>query len=143
MEKYISIKEFAEEAGVSIQAVYKRVDKNLKQFIKVENGRKVISTEAFGEFRLKESNNQVEFLIKQIEIKDKQLSEKDKQLSEKDIQIAEKDRQIAEKDKQLNSLTDALINEQQSAQQAHALHAGTMVNSPAPKKISFWRRLFG
>jgi hypothetical protein len=33
---------------------------------------------------------------------------------------------MAEKDKQISELTTALINEQHSAQQAHALNAGTM-----------------
>ena len=136
MNDYISVKEFASKAGVSVQAVYQRLDKDLKQFTKLENGQKAISTAALKLFTLKAINSIKDFketttpqpdissnilipLLNQLEIKDKQLEEKDRQ-------IAEKDRQIAEKDSQIKDLTSALINEQHSAQQAHALHAGTI-----------------
>ena len=59
--------------------------------------------------------------------------------------------QLLAKDKQIESLTTALINEQQSAQQAHALHAGTMQAgqrlelrsgeaAPVRKGWQFWKK---
>ncbi len=42
-EKYLSIKDFAAAAGVSQQAVYKRLDKSLKPFVKVVDGKKKLS----------------------------------------------------------------------------------------------------
>lgn len=113
MNEYISIKEFAAKVGVSKQAVYRRIEKDLKQYVKVENGTKSISTEALPLFYDKPVNCSVENSLKlenkgkaedsglvqecfrytfqvmreQIEIKDRQLAEKDRQLAEKDKQL--------------------------------------------------------
>lgn len=78
-DKYISIANFAKEAGVSKQAVYSRTkSQDLNKFIKLENGKKLINTKAL-EFFNKSSFNQaeqglestereyIEFLKKQIE----------------------------------------------------------------------------
>lgn len=129
MNKYLSVKEFAKQAGVSTQAVYQRIDKDLKLFTKAKDGKKTISDAALRLFSNK-GNNLVEQLNesqeKEGEISNNLLKTLLNQLEVKDQQIAEKDRQIAERDIQLKELTVALINEQKSAQQAHALHAGTM-----------------
>ena len=37
-EEYISISEFAKRAGVSVQAVYKRLDKDIQPWLKELNG---------------------------------------------------------------------------------------------------------
>ena len=42
-EKYLSVQEFAAAAGVSQQAIYKRLDKSLKPFVKVVDGKKKVS----------------------------------------------------------------------------------------------------
>lgn len=65
-------------------------------------------------------------------------------------QLLAKDKQLSEKDKQIENLTTALINEQHSAQQAHALHAGTMQagrlelrsgeTAPVRKGWQFWKK---
>lgn len=174
MDDYISISEFAKKAGVSRQAVYLRLDKDLQSFVKLDNGKKLIQINALGLFNVKRDKlpntdftnftdtnlteltrdqkapeipeNMLNVLLSQLDIKDKQLEEKDKQLDIKDKQIAEKDRQIAEKDKQLSDLTELLRIEQQSAQQAQALHAGTIKQTALIEsdscKNSFWTRLF-
>ena len=129
MNDYISVKEFASKAGVSVQAVYQRLDKDLKQFTKLENGQKAISTAALKLFTLKAINSIKDFketTVPQPDISSNILIPLLNQLEIKDKQLEEKDRQIAEKDSQIKDLTSALINEQHSAQQAHALHAGTI-----------------
>lgn len=129
MDKYISIKEFADEAGVSVQAVYKRLERDLKQFTEVKNGQKTISTEALKLFTIKPFNatrGVKENQDKQPEILNEVLNQLTNQLKIKDEQLKEKDRQIAAKDQQIRDLTNALLNEQHSSHQAHALHAGTI-----------------
>lgn len=118
--EYLSIKEFAEKAGVSTQAVYARLGKDLQPFSKIEYGRNAVSTEALPLFSYKEKEND-SIIDWQLVLKSLQA-----QLEVKDNQIHEKDKQLHEKDKQIEKLTTALINEQQSAQQAHVLHAGTL-----------------
>ena len=167
MNDYISVSEFAKKAGVSRQAIYLRIDKDLHHFVKLENGKKLIQMRALDLFGVKHdklsttnltdftnndqktpniSENMLNILLNQLDIKDKQLEEKDKQLDIKDKQIAEKDKQLAEKDKQLSDLTELLKVEQQSAQQAQALHAGTIKQTALIEndncKSGFWSRLF-
>lgn len=60
MPEYIPIADFAEAAGVTKQAVYKRVDKDLVQYCKYVDGRKVISREAVDLFRATNSTEPVE-----------------------------------------------------------------------------------
>lgn len=122
MEKdYISVKEFAERAGVSTQAIYQRIDKDLQGFCKVVGKKKMLDIAGLELFQkqeplqaeskpleadlLKTMQATLQALTAQLEIKDKQLQ-----------QAAE------EKAELLQRLKDA----QASEQQAHALHAGTM-----------------
>lgn len=44
--EYLPVKEFAEKAGVSIQAVYKRIKADLEEYTKEEDGVKLVSLEA-------------------------------------------------------------------------------------------------
>lgn len=152
MFNYISVKEFAAKAGVSPQAVYQRIDKDLKQFVKIKSGKKTISEEALEQFSINE-NKLVDNLKKSDfshnEVSDKLIQSLLSQLEKKDCQIAEKDRQIAEKDIQLKEITAALLNEQKSAQQAHALHAGTIkqaalleAKNDQPDKKKHWTNFF-
>ena len=63
-DKYISIADFAKEAGVSKQAVYSRLkSQDLNKFMKLENGKKLINTKALEFFNKSSSQasfNQVE-----------------------------------------------------------------------------------
>ena len=50
MEKeYYSVKEYAEIKGISVQAVYKRLNGSLKPFVEVVEGRKMLKSAVFGE----------------------------------------------------------------------------------------------
>lgn len=48
-KEYLTIKEYAEIKGVSVQSVYKRLNGTLKPFLSTVEGRKVLSREALGE----------------------------------------------------------------------------------------------
>lgn len=121
MGELLTIKEFAERAGVSTQAIYQRTAKDLKPFVQLAQGKKRLDSEALKLFSASESkqvdckentNLQSDILIKTLEVLREQLAEKDKQL-----QAA-----AEEKAELLARLKDA----QHAEQQAHALHAGTM-----------------
>lgn len=152
MGEYISIKEFAERAGVSTQAIYQRIAKDLKPYLQVVNGKKALNIEAlrlfvasdFKQVDCKENTNlQSDVLIKMLDTLREQLAEKDKQL----------EAAAQEKAELLARLKDA----QQAEQQAHLLHAGTMqaeagrleirAATPAPEAPAenkrgwkFWRK---
>lgn len=93
--KYFSISKFAEMANVTRQAVYRRIDKDLKEFVVEENGVKKISVNALQLFNSaseqKEmiSNENVDIMpivskidegLKIIQVVDKTLHNKDKQI---------------------------------------------------------------
>lgn len=125
MSEYVSIKEFAEKAGVSTQAIYARLAKDLQPYLKIENGKKSVSIEALALFNTEEQQPNLP---------------NDLQLALKCLQA-----QLEVKDKQIEELTKALLNEQHSAQQAHALHAGTMqrkvIEDKLPK-VNFFAKWF-
>lgn len=93
--KYFSISKFAEMANVTRQAVYRRIDKDLKEFVVEENGVKKISVNALQLFNSaseqKEiiSNENVDIIpiaskidegLKIVQVVDKTLHNKDKQI---------------------------------------------------------------
>lgn len=132
MNEYLNIKEFSKEVGLSKQAIYQRLGKDLKPFVKVENKVRYIKSAAltlFGDNSINQldcftttetpKNDMSEVLINSLL---NQLETKDRQLETKDIQLSEKDKQISD-------LTTALLNEQRSAQQAQVLHAGTITQN--------------
>ena len=49
-KKYLAVSEFAKLAGVSKQAIYQRLNTSLKDFVKVEQGRKVVDSAALSLF---------------------------------------------------------------------------------------------
>ncbi|MBO5949079.1 hypothetical protein J6Q66_09635 [bacterium] len=110
-KQYLSVSEFAALKGISKQAVYQQLNKNLKEFVKLENGKKVISIKALSESDLKRLEQPLEQEFKQVE----QPLEQDFFI----LQIAEKDKQIESLLKQIDSLqeqnsklTDLLHNSQ-------------------------------
>lgn len=117
-ENYLSVKEFANIAGVSTQRIYQILDKDLQRFCKSFGKCKKISAEALQLFgkSLQEKTNEnslvIKTLVEQIEIKDKQLANKDNQ-------IFELQNTIKSLQEQQTILTKSLANSQ-------ALHAGTI-----------------
>lgn len=110
--EYITISEFAALSGVSKQAVYKQLNKRLKKFVKVKDGKKYIDKAALSKQveqpfnRVKQPVEQpisqpVEQPFNEVEqplraFLEAQISEKDKQIENLFRQIEEKDKQIAE-----------------------------------------------
>ncbi len=95
MEEYKSVSEFAKIAGLSRQAIYKKLDNELSDFVKVDNGRKVIKASAVALFSSGEGKEErkpvdaVSFTILQttIDTLTRQLDTKDKQIQEYADQI--------------------------------------------------------
>jgi uncharacterized protein YdcH (DUF465 family) len=148
MDQYLSVKQFAEQAGVSTQRIYQLLTKSLQPFCKSKDGIKYISIEGLSVFNkgplqefAKDLPNDLQTIAK--EIKESETSENEllketietlrQQLAVKDEQIAVKDEQLAAKDKQLEDLTATLRSSQEQQKAltdaltaAQALHAGTI-----------------
>ena len=139
-ETYISIKEFAELAGVSRQAIQQRLETSLAEFVKVnEQGRKTINTEAlrlFGTEKSKVNEQGSKAKEQGTEEKGKACEQGSKAKEQgtnegilyaallQTVEILQG--QLAAKDRQIEALYNALDNAQRAATQAQQLHAGTM-----------------
>lgn len=95
----LSIKEVANIAGISTQAIYQRLDKDLQDYLIIEDGKKRLKisviTDVFAQnsrSTYKENSKNPEKVI--FDFFQTQLKEKDTQLKAKDIQLQEKDDQI-------------------------------------------------
>lgn len=89
--QYITVKEFAERAGVSAQAVYKALNKKLSPYLKEVDGKKMLNIRALREIygvpETKEDeqnidNELISFFKAQLEVKDRQITELQKLLDQ-------------------------------------------------------------
>lgn len=106
----ISISEYAKIKGISKQAVYKRLNNKLKDFVKVEDGKKYISAEALTAEEL-ERLTEVEQQVEQ-ELNNQNQPFWEKQIEEKDRVIQGLMQQIENLQEQNKSLTDLLKSNQ-------------------------------
>lgn len=133
--EYISVKEFAEKAGISVQAVYKGLNNRLNQYVKLVDNQKMLNIRALQEVYGIEveqlikpelttnstegltNNNDVmiDTLLEQIEVLKNELDVKNEQIKEKDKQLKEKDNQIAALNIRLEE-SHRLLDQQQQLQ---------------------------
>ena len=173
MEQYLTVKQFADQAGVSTQRIYQLLTKSLQPFCKCDGGIKYLSVEGlrlFNKENLQEianektsdlqgvANFENELLKETIAALKQQLTVKDEQLSTRDKQITDLTAALVSAQEQHKALTDALAA-------AQALHAGTIQErltvaeqpnadevtvpvdaepqEPVQKKRGFFARIFG
>lgn len=126
MSEYISVADFASRAGVTCQAVYLRLNKDLKPYLKLDGKRKTVNVDALKLFQKSSVEQKTEQPI--VEILKSQLEAKDRQLEEKDKQIAE----LLERLKESNyTLVRFGIEDKQEPKQEQPK---TPQKAPAPKK---------
>lgn len=152
-DKLLTIKEFAEAAGISKQAVYKQLDNKLTTFVVIVDNKKMLKQKALKEvYDIEVStkskpveqqvNNQVENIFNQnqqlIDMLREELAEKNKQITELNARLEEAQR---------------LINQQQQLQLANLKMLEGVTGQPEPEKQerpeqkpekkSWLQRLFG
>lgn len=86
-DEYLTVKEFADRAGISVQAVYQRLNKDLKPFLKTFKGKKTLNIKGLGvfidnkNFKAVEQDFKEDFKVtlkslnKQLDVKDQQIKE--------------------------------------------------------------------
>ena len=167
MEQYLTVKQFADQAGVSTQRIYQLLTKSLQPFCKSENGVKYLSIEGLGLF----NKEALQGFAKDLPSDSQGLAKPENELLKETIealrqQLTVKDEQLAARDKQLIDLTAALKSSQEQHKAltdaltaAQALHAGTIqerltvaqdqseeetvIKKEEPQKRGFFKRIFG
>lgn len=112
-QEYLTIAEFAKRVKVSKQAVYQQLDKKLKPYLIVIDGKKKLNIKAISEVYDKQSE----------EIDKEVVQEENKQLVEiLTQQLMEKDKQLTERDNQINGLIKSLsVAQMQFTEVSHRL----------------------
>ena len=134
-KEYLTIKEFADIAGVSKQAVYQRLTGTLKPYVNIKDGVKYLNIRALelykGDDAVKKlkKNNQEESNIVQV-----------------DSMVELLKRELDQKNKQIDELHKLLEQSQVNLSQAQyrlQLIEDQRNEEPEEKKESWWRRWLG
>jgi len=140
-EEFLSISEFAKRAGVSQQAVYKRLDKDLKPWLIIKENKKALNIKALDIFSGKIDSTEVEkveLLKRTIEVLEKQNETLTKELDIKNGQIDTLNHQVEELNSRLKE-SHFLIGRQQELQaisekeEAPAEPAEPIIVEPTPE----------
>lgn len=123
-QETLSIKELAEIVGVSTQAIYQRLDKDLQPYLQVIDGKKrlksIVLYEVFDNKLDNSNKDNSENLNKElVNYYQEKLKEKESHLKimveisqQKDVELKAKNVQLQEKDDQIKQLLQALHNSQ-------------------------------
>lgn len=134
-KEYLTIKEFADAAGVSKQAVYQRLTGTLKPYVSIKDGVKYLNIRALELYKgddavkkLKKNNQEesnsvqvdsmVELLKRELDQKNKQIDELHKLLEQSQVNLSQMQYRLQ------------LIEDQRNEE-------------PEEKKESWWRRWLG
>lgn len=154
-EEYISIAEFAKRAGVSHQAIYKRLDKDLQPWLQVANGKKSLNIKALELFESEKSATDstevatIKLLQKSIDLLEKELAIKNEQIKSRDSQIEALSERLKEShillDQQQHLHAANLITEKSTAALDEPRAADIEPEQPQPtekkrKPWQFWKK---
>lgn len=158
-EQLLTVQEFAEQAGVSVQAVYKRLNNSLNPYIQLVEGRKMLKSSAlyeiYGvkveqpiqpsiqpELNEKTGNSEVDFLRKQVEQLQAELSKErqhSRELAEQIVLLANQAQKL-----QLAQMSPQLIDGGGAADPADPEQTPPPGQTQQPEQSrSWWSRIFG
>ena len=121
-KKYYTVAEFAKKLGISRQSAYRKIDRYLSQYCKLENGQKYISEAAFKDQKLARELQEVKQSADSIDTVINLLQE-----------------QLARKDEQIEKMQDQITELAKAFREAQALHAGTMQRELTDNKRKWWK----
>ena len=155
MDEWISVKEFSERAGISVQAVYKQLNKKLKPYLTVMNCTKMLNIKALEEVYEKTEDEPIkpkvdERLLNQLL---NQLEEKDRQINELHRLLANTQMQLSESLHTVQMLEDKQKAEQQEEQKEQEVEPDrtedeeikpvSTESTEKNEKKTWWKRFFG
>lgn len=121
-KKYYTVAEFAKKLGISRQSAYRKIDRYLSQYCKLDNGQKYISEAAFKDKKLVRELQEIRQSADSIDTVLNLLQE-----------------QLARKDEQIEKLQDQLTELTKAFREAQALHAGTIQRELTDNNRKWWK----
>ena len=143
-DKYISIADFAKQAGVTKQAVYSRQkSQDLNKFIKLENGKKLINTKALELFNKSSSQSSFNQVEQGLESTEREYIE----FLKKQIEELQRDKQelyrLLDQQQQLTAQANATVKQLQATkEEASIIQQEQQQERQEQKKQGFFARLF-
>ena len=143
-DRYISIADFAKQAGVTKQAVYSRQkSQDLNKFIKLENGKKLINTKALELFNKSSSQSSFNQVEQGLESTEREYIESLK----KQIEELQRDKQelyrLLDQQQQLTAQANATVKLLQAPkEEASIIQQEQQQEQQEQKKQGFFARLF-
>ena len=143
-DKYISIADFAKEAGVTKQAVYSRQkSQDLNKFIKLENGKKLINTKALELFNKSSSQSSFNQSFNQVEQGLESTEREYIESLKKQIEELQRDKQelyrLLDQQQQLTAQANATVKQLQAPKEEASV---IQQEKQEQKKQGFFARLF-
>ena len=143
-DKYISIADFAKEAGVTKQAVYSRQkSQDLNKFIKLENGKKLINTKALELFNKSSSQSSFNQSFNQVEQGLESTEREYIEFLKKQIEELQRDKQelyrLLDQQQQLTAQANATVKQLQAPKEEASV---IQQEKQEQKKQGFFARLF-
>ena len=140
-DRYISIADFAKEAGVTKQAVYSRQkSQDLNKFIKLENGKKLINTKALELFNKSSSQSSFNQSFNQVEQGLESTEREYIESLKKQIEELQRDKQelyrLLDQQQQLTAQANATVKQLQAPKEEAS------IIQQEQKKQGFFARLF-
>jgi len=152
---FIPVKEFAKLAGITRQAVYKQLNNQLKESLKVENGIKLININALSLFKNNQltpveqpvDNNLTTSLQANIDILKAENESLNKQLLVKDNQIEELNNHLKTQMELNKNNQILLLRQQQPLLPSNTEPAADPTKEPGTvpeqkKRVSLWDKIF-
>ena len=136
IKKMKTVKQLADELGVSKTAIRKRMDSDFRANYVQTTENNVLIISEIG----------CEIIAKTLKTSENQIPQTTENIVSDNSMILFLQEQLREKDKQIEALTKALENTTSSLKASQALHAGTIQNQltesseSEPKKKRWWRR---
>lgn len=143
-DRYISIANFAKEAGVTKQAVYSRLkSRDLNKLVKLENGKKLINTKALEFFNKPSSQSSFNQVEQGLESTEREYIESLK----KQIEELQRDKQelyrLLDQQQQLTAQANATVKLLQAPkEEASIIQQEQQQEKQERKKPGFFARLF-
>jgi CRISPR/Cas system CMR subunit Cmr4 (Cas7 group RAMP superfamily) len=116
-KEFYTVAEFADRTGITTQAVYQRLQKDLGKYCEVESGRKMISSDALELFSGEKTSNSSGLSGEQTDIKEEMLAmlkDENARLANENsklIEMLQAERKLVqEKDEMIASLTNRLAD---------------------------------
>ena len=150
-DEYLLVSEFADCVGCSKQAVYQALNKKLKPYVKVIDGKKTINSKALREVYGKEIQPENQSVVKEvdqelnkelIDLLKTQIEEKDQQIKELHRLLATSQMQLTESAHKVQELEDKLDDKQRQETEEKKEEPKEEKQAESEKK-SWIRRLFG